>query len=232
MSYWSLSSLAKWIREKAGLTNPYSLTMEGWKDYKEECKQKAPFIYWLTTTGFNKTQDFVSYPFDILYNARCYYRNWKGNTHVLDGNLKKGQWYDLSSRILPCLFEELVKYIEQEKELETLEWETTLVYNEEWGIDPSDEKYGKLTDQAIHAIEQKALYLWYKNIYLKRSDPHDISGLTDFYKEGEGLSKLDESRNKEWKDMYEIYSKIEEDYRKEEEEMIIRLIKIRESLWT
>ena len=143
----------------------------------------------------DKLQDIVMFPSDLYHSIRIYLKNSKGNTHVLDGGLEKGQWYDLTYRIPHCLFFELDKFITQEKGLETHEWEKTLAYNEDYGIGPEHELYGKLTDQAVSAIEQEAIWNWWKE-------------------------------NKDSAEFGDV------EYQKQEEEMLIRLIKIRGSLWS
>lgn len=143
----------------------------------------------------DKLQDLVMLPSDLYHSIRIYFKNLKGNTHVLDGGLEKGQWYDLTYRIPNCLFFELDKFITQEKGLETHEWEKTLAYNEDYGIGLEHDLYGKLTDQAVRAIEQDAIWNWWK----ENKDKAEFGG-------GE--------------------------YEKQEEEMLIRLIKIRGSLWS
>nr|DAH57219.1 MAG TPA: hypothetical protein [Caudoviricetes sp.] len=143
----------------------------------------------------DKLQDIVMFPSDLYHSIRIYFKNSKGNTHVLDGGLEKGQWYDLTYRIPHCLFFELDKFISQEKGLETHEWEKTITYNEDYGIGPEHELYGKLTDQAVAAIEQEEIWNWWK----------------------------------ENKDKAEFG---DAEYQKQEEEMLIRLTKIRGSLWS
>lgn len=71
----------------------------------------------------DKIQDVAMFPSDLYHSIRIYFKNSKGNTHVLDGGLEKGQWYDLDYRISRCLFNELDKFVTQEKGLETHEWE-------------------------------------------------------------------------------------------------------------
>lgn len=142
----------------------------------------------------DKLQDICMFPLDLYHSIRIYFKNSKGNTHVLDGGLEKGQWYDLTYRIPHCLFFELDKFITQEKGLETHEWEKTLTYNEDYGISPEHELYGKLTNQAVAAIEQEFIWNWWK----------------------------ENKDNAEFGDV---------EYQKQEEEMLIRLIKIRGSLW-
>lgn len=143
----------------------------------------------------DKLQNIAMFPSDFYHSIRIYFKNSKGNTHVLDGGLEKGQWYDLTYRIPHCLFFELDKFITQEKGLENHEWEKTLAYNEDYGIGPDHELYGKLTDQAVAAIEQDVVWNWWKE-------------------------------NKDKAESGDV------EYQKQEEEMLIRLIKIRGSLWT
>lgn len=146
----------------------------------------------------DKLQNIIMFPSDLYHSIHIYLKNSKGNTHVLAGGLEKGQWYDLCYRVPRCLFFELDKFITQEKGLEDHEWEKTLVYNEDYGMSPEHELYGKVTDQAKAAIEQEEIWAWWK-----------------------------ENKDKEFVDLDE-----EAAYTEKETEMLIRLIKIRNSLWT
>lgn len=191
MSYWSHSNLVSWMMPEES-KQPRSFT--NMDEMMESLNTKDP----LAERIIDKIQDIVMFPSDLAYSVKIYFKNSKGNTHVLDGGLEKGQWYDLTYRIPHCLFNELEKFIEKEKGLETHEWEKTLTFNEDWGVKPDDEKYGKLTPQALAAIEQDDVYSWWKENKVKKD--------VDF-----------ENENK---------------YLEQEEGMLIRLIKIRGSLWS
>lgn len=189
--YWSNTKLFSWMLPEES-KQPF--TFEKLKEQLDSGINPTPKLERI----IDKFQDIVMFPSDLVYSIRIYFKNSKGNTHVLDGGLEKGQWYDLVYRIPHCLFSELEKFIEKEKGLEVHEWEKTLVFNEDWGVKPDDEKYGKLTPQALSAIEQDEIYKWWK----------------------------------ENKDKKDIDFENEENYLEQEEEMLIRLIKIRRSLWT
>lgn len=191
MSYWSNSSLVAWMLPEKSKQN-YSFTSVD--EMFARLDTKDPLIERI----IDKLQDVVMFPADLIYSIRIYLKNSKGNTHVLDGSLEKGQWYDLTYRIPHCLFYELEKFIEKEKGLGVHEWEKTLTFNEDWGVKSDDEKYGKLTPQALAAIEQDVIYSWWK--------------------ENKGKKDVDFEN--------------EDEYLEQEEEMLIRLIKIRNSLWT
>lgn len=189
-SYWSDSKVFSWmLPEKT--KQPKSFTVS---EMLTRIYTKDPLIERI----IDKLQDIILFPSDLIYSVKIYLKNSKGNSHVLDGGLEKGQWYDLTYRIPYCLFSELEKFIEKEKGLETHEWEKTLVFNEDWGVKPDDEKYGKLTPQALAAIEQDEVYSWWKENKVKKD--------VDFENEDK--------------------------YLEQEEGMLIRLIKIRGSLWS
>jgi hypothetical protein len=123
--------------------------------------------------------------------------------------------------------------------LDNLEWQRTLRWTEnEVGDDGTE--LNKLTPQAVNAQEILDLYTWWTVTYRNRPDPYDASGWTAHCEEMRikypdslfaSFSKDDvdrENSNKAHKQLGEI----EAAYEKEDEEMMIRLIRIRKGLWT
>lgn len=97
----------------------------------------------------------------------------------------------------------------------------------------------KAPAQAITAREIFDLYRWWTNVFPNRPDPYDVSGWTDICEEKrqDGKSIFDKDNDDPaWtqrkNQAHKKLQKIEEDYTQEEEDMLIRLIKIRKSLWT
>lgn len=168
--YWANTKLFSWMLPEES-KQPF--TFEKLKEQLDSGINPTPLVERI----IDKLQDIVMFPSDLIYSIRIYIKNSKGNTHVLDGGLEKGQWYDLTGRIPHCLFSELEKFIEKEKGLETHEWEKTLTFNEDWGVKPDDEKHGKLTHQALAAIEQDEIYQWWKSVkdreYTSLEDDND-----------------------------------------------------------
>lgn len=135
-----------------------------------------------------------------------------------------------------------------ESGLAHLEWEMSLVKDDEWygnnpeSIEEAKRKgeYMTLTPQGQAAREQYELYCWWKHIRPNRPDPFDVSGYNDYFKrlEQENRDFLEalEDQSEELTAISRKCSKdcheIEEEYEKEDEEMLIRLIQIRRSLWT
>jgi hypothetical protein len=231
--YWSLSKPAIFLRTLAGIKKQTALSSQGWADHEKHCKEVAPFTYWITNDPLDYLQDVLWFIPDLLHSVKIFYKNWKGKTHILSGGLEVGQWYDLCTRVNTCLFSELEAYIEKEKTLAGLGWEKTLVYSEEWGYDLDHKLYGKPTNQALAAIEQEAIYDWWKKN--KDRDFWKESGMEACYAKDTAKMSVWEmvsEKNPEKDTCRKLEAELESQFKKEEEEMLIRLIKIRDSLWS
>jgi hypothetical protein len=122
--------------------------------------------------------------------------------------------------------------------LANLEWQRKLVHDDEYCKD--EKYYMKPTPQAVKAQEILDLYTWWTVTYRNRPDPYEVSGWTaacESQREANGgkLSwgtpkdpELKKAQNK----AHKLLQKIEADYEKEDEQMMIRLIRVRHGLWT
>jgi hypothetical protein len=125
--------------------------------------------------------------------------------------------------------------------LDNLEWQRNLRWSED-ECGPDSKNVGKLTPQAEKAQEILDLYKWWTEVYRKRPDPYDASGWTaacEALREANGggvlsmFNKNGDPKLKKASDKaHKLLQKIEADYEKEDEEMMIRLIKVRHGLWT
>jgi hypothetical protein len=241
---------------------------------------KHNFRYWLAEEGLGHIQDFVTWPIRKIYDAKYYINNrWVTRTHSLTAHVRDiqpGNWCDVGNRFLPCLFNELVDFVEIEsawshiawgnKEdrakydppfwasgwwrwrtwrcpqagIDHLDWAMTLKFGNDMGVEEGDEHYDKPTGQAIRAKELKELYIWWTVTYRARPDPYDASGWTAACEASRAANggKLSFSNPKDpvlkkaQDKAHKLLQKIEADYEKEDEAMMIRLIKARDSLWT
>ena len=272
--HWSNSRFANLLR---GTTQLECGTSKEWRDWEKEAKTKHPFRYWLTETALDKIQDFIMYPIDKLYSIKYWLVNrYVTKTHALTSNLNRGEWHEFDERVLYCLFDELVNFVEVELSwkniicdedsakkynapwlakgwfrtrtwrnaqsgLDYLDWETSLIKDETYGLNKDDPEYGKPTDQSLKAQEISEIYHWWKFTRPNRKDPYDASGWTEYCEEkrGKGDSFWDfmsenetEEEKQQSRKMVDLLNKMEEDYYAEDETMLIRLIKIRRNLWT
>lgn len=280
--YWTCSKFADWLR---GTTKLKSGTSEEWNDWEIRAKRDYPIRWWLAEEGLDYAQRFVFFIPDGLYSVKYYINNrWVTRTHALTAHprdLPPGQWRDVGNRFLPCLFNELVDFVEVEQAwshiawgskedrakynppfwasgwwrwrtwrcpqagIDHLDWAMTLTVGEDFGVEKDHKDFGKPTGQAERAKEIKELYLWWTTVYPNRKDPMDLSGWSDLCEqrrlkaEAEGKNSLWASMNdkspaerKESSRILKLCQKIEKQQSDEDEAMMIRLIKARDSLWT
>lgn len=234
INYWSCSKLANYIR---GTPKPSALEWEEWDKWHDNQKQQNPWRYWIAEELLHKLQDIVNFPLDLVYTVRVYIRNrFIDQTHVLKTGLKPGEYYELDTRILYGLFNELVDLVEIEYAhlskwdteksykftrgrcieagLDYLKWACALTYGTDFGLKKSDKDYKKPTPQAVAAKKTLELYNWWKNRD-NRPNPYDMF-----------------SKDKDGPKYFLKIDKLERDQYKEDNKMLIELIKIRKSLWT
>lgn len=268
-NYWTCSKFADRLR---GSEKPESATAKGWKEWEEKAKAAHPIRYWLVEEGLDYLQKFIYWPVEKLYSMKYYAVNrWVDQSHALVAHpkhIKPGQYRDFDYRILVCLFDELVDFVEIEKAYSNyrwseekqkgmkwwqvgrwrtrtwrsaeagiahLEWETSLT-DEEW-LDDDKKHEAKLTKQAEVAKEIITLYKWWTETYPSRPDPMNESGWSAYCddKRDRGIDIFDDDPEEDNHDTGAIHDKmreIEKVYETEDTEMLIRLIKIRGSLWT
>ena len=260
-TYWSNTKFADWIR---GSDKLRAGTGDGWANWCKQAKEKNPIRYWIAEEGLDAIQDIVFWIPDRIYDLKYYIVNrWVDKSHALvaySKHIKPGQYSDFSERVLICLFDELVDFVEiekaysnfrwQEEKMKTLSWwqggkwrtrtwrnAAAGIEHLEWeiGLSETDEYVPK--SQSESAKEILALYKWWTEIYPTRPSPMDVSGWSEYCadkrKRGIGFLETDPEEEKwDTKSMHDKMRKIEEQYDSEDTEMLIRLIQIRGSLWT
>ena len=276
--YWSCSKFADWLR---GTPKPTAETSTGWRDWKISAKMRHPFRYWVADEALDYIQDFVAWPVRKLYNIKYYINNrWVSKTHQLTAhpkNIKPGHWQDVGSRFLPCLFNELVDFVEietasmhvacdeavrekyhapfwasgwfrwrvwrcPEAGLAYLEWSMALKSDESWGLTQDHPDFNKPTQQAESAKEIKELYIWWTKIVPNRPDVYDASGWSAHCEERRAksgddsiFSSLEDQTDEEravTRSLLDKMHEMESMYLAEDTEMLCRLIRVRDSLWT
>lgn len=270
--YWTCSKFADWLR---GTPKLKMGTSTEWHNWEDEAKSLHPVRWWIAEEGLDYAQKIVYYIPDKLNDIRYYINNrWVSHSHRLTAHprdIKPGNWCDVGNRFLPCLFNELVDFVEVEQAwhhcmwsdeaktkfnvpwyrkgwlrwrtwrcpeagLEYLRWATTLT-NKDF-IEEGEKE--EPTYQAKAAKEILELYTWWTVTYRNRPDPYEASGWSAYCEASReangGRLSWGSDKSPELKKMsnkaHKLLRKMEADYAKEEEAMMIRLIKIRESLWT
>jgi hypothetical protein len=104
-----------------------------------------------------------------------------------------------------------------------------MVYTEEWGVEKEDPLYGQPMPQSQQHQEILDLYHW----WLERPNRiHPECPLPDkmrYLFSSEKLSPEEREMIDEW---IKTSNETDERYRNEDDDMLVRLIKVRHSLWT
>ncbi len=140
--------------------------------------------------------------------------------HLIDTRLAPGTWWDTDSRMLYGMMNLLVDYIENEEPFKHIDWD-------------SEERHQHVKK------EIEAIYGWWINYDVRQEDID--KALTDWH--NEASPKYVECKDKKFTEVKfnhsekerQLHLKLHDMERKlnlEEELMLIRLIKIRNYLWT
>lgn len=113
-----------------------------------------------------------------------------------------------------------------------LEWASTLTHVDNKGVE-------RPTGQAVTAREILDLYHWWTEEYPNRPDVYDATGWTAYCdrqrKDKDDILGFEDetpAERKSTKQMLKEIDRLEKQYAREDEQMMIRLIKIRQGLWT
>jgi hypothetical protein len=273
-NYWSIGKFADWIR---GTPKIKCGTSEEWDAWEATAKVAHPVRWWIAEEGLDYLQTIVCYIPDKLNDIRYYINNrWVSHSHALTAHprdIKPGSWSDVGNRFLPCLFNELVDFVEIEQawhhcmwsdeaktEFEVPWWRSGWLRWRTWRCPEAGMEYLKWassltnvdfldedkkheavpTYQATSAKEIIELYTWWTVTYRNRPDAYEASGWTAACEASRIANggKLSFSSDKDpvlkkaSDKAHKLLQKIEADYEKEDEAMMIRLIKVRHGLWT
>jgi len=210
ISYWVNTKFADWLR---GTNKPLANTASGWAKWHDLASTTHPTRYWVAEVLLGKLQRWMYTPMDKYHDIVHYIKNrWILKSHALTSSpdyIKRGHWCDLSNRILPCLFNELVDFVEIEVAITNLwcsdnkekyqpTWKDKLPWNTwrsselgvaylEWMSSLVNEPgschakdVGKPTVHALAAKEILDLYYWWKEEYPNREDPGILPGWTEY----------------------------------------------------
>lgn len=232
--------------DEDGVSPNVARTAGGWDNFRKFHKKNNPIRYFLN----EKLEETFIWPWSMpLRRAKEWveYRTTR-RYHIVETGMKPG-YADLSEKLLHVNFNMLKDFIEKEKGhmwsyhedstdhdeqpgVSHLLWEMTLDLDESWGGNKA---------QAENAREQYELYNWWTNDRPYRTEPMDTPEHNAYWKMRDEIYKgecffcrdKDTPELKELqKKAYDLSDKLENLYSKEDEEMLIRLIKIRSSLWT
>lgn len=237
-----LNKFKKWL----SFNPPVSSTMEGWRDFNAEFKTKAPIRYALEKASIHLSVWKKRYTTDVYYWIR---HRTVDKYHVLQTGLKPG-YYDKDHLMLYVNFNLLKDYVEVEcahiqywserewKSYSFLEWiksKFTKIDGNKYGIKylEYESSLGQESPaQAANAKEILILYKWWTEVRPNRETkmPENIRKILDGTKSVYDIFGLSD-RNPECKSYWDGKFQTEQQWDQEDEYMLIRLMKVRKSLW-
>jgi hypothetical protein len=232
-------------RDSKGREADESRSAEDWDTWKNEMEEKYPIRYflnqefkamfvWPITHRIQRVQEWVQYRTTRRY-------------HIVNTGMTPG-YSDVPERMLHVNFNMLKDFVEIEKAhmyevfvnngvtgnaagVAHLMWEMGLEEQEEFGNN----------QQAKNAREIYELYDWWVGERPFRVDPMETTEYNAYWKlrtelYGIGCVGCSDKDTPELKKLqtkaYKLSDKLDKQYAKEDEKNLIRLIKIREALWT
>lgn len=231
---------------------PESATTEEWNEWNDKAKQYK-FKWFIADTVPDWLVSTFTYPYERVSKLMNKYIRKHSQINIT--TLKDNEWYDTETRMLHGMFQLLVDYVELEKAhvqiifkekdtpmymrntyyrsgimgLKYLDWEVSL-----------GKKAKEFSNQSKNAKIVRDLYIWWTSTRPQRTDVMDVKGsmgvsTNEFYNDEETLSSIGRRKDKEpelYEDVNKAYEDAEKAYKEEDEKMLIKLIKIRDSLWT
>jgi bifunctional DNA-binding transcriptional regulator/antitoxin component of YhaV-PrlF toxin-antitoxin module len=199
------------------IVSPVALSWEGWDMWRESLRKEFPVRNFFQIT----IPDAIRKVFKYKIGNRLHDLKWafihryvpRHQYNVLRPKSLKPGYYDPDMRILHACMDELREYFE--KGVPEIDWDAT---------DHHSTAYA----------EMKEIYNWWVNIYPNQEDLFDKEHpFPDLPSLGYvlGDKHADEPLVIEWRRVAELRRKAEAEWYKTEEEMLIRLMKIRRSMW-
>lgn len=216
--YWSCGKVNKFLRNFFGLDKkPSAATIEEWDELDKQDKMK-PIRAWIADDFLDILQDIVYFPYDVYHSIDCYISNrFIRKPYMLDSKLDRGQYHDLVEVMLHANMEALVDFIELDcayryqsfnnKKCRRSREDGLVWFDEHLELNHCEENE-----------EIKAIYLWWKDDYEREYDE-----AYDWFpdKPARELSKEE----------LDICIQKEKEFSDKEQEMLIRLMKVRQYLW-
>ena len=202
---------------------PIALTLDEWDEWDAKTKKKYPIKWFFLETipGFINKHIIWKYDhiiFQKLYWGFIYRFVPKHQYHIIRPSTLEPGYHNEYDLILHSSFHILVEFMEFEQEHGCINWQATKEHSEFWD-------------------EANRLIYWWKHIRTVRSDWMDRDyPFPDGPKGSDNVWVLrdkyqDTIEYKNWSKIADIQRKMEEQFEKDDENYLIRLMKIRMFLW-
>jgi len=248
----------KTIKEKLYPDMPEALEPGKWAEWDAEQKKNTPIRWFFADTVPDFFNENLVWPIERNYRkfkARWIHKEWM----IVPRGLDKYEYVENDTLMIHAMFEILENFVMNEKSymwhvfsddipapkndeerfdyaMKHLDWEIALCGENDL---QNSWKCGKQSQSHV-AKETKELYLWWKYDRPERTDPFENMWYQKYHemRKARGFDefslKNDNTPAEEeiYKKAMDLSTELENDYRKEDEEMMIRLVKIAPGMWT
>ena len=224
-----------------GVESDTARSSNDWYEFKKYHKEHNPIRYFLN----NEFEAMFIWPWSMRLERLAEWVRYRTTRryHIINTGMKPG-YADASERMLHVNFNMLKDFVEIEKAHMWTWHEEKGVPSKQPGVSHLVWEMGlenEVNNQAKNAREQYELYDWWTNNREHRIDPYETKEHTAYWDRsmelsGDGHWLIGTEKHpdlaKLQKKAHAMVNKLEKGYAKEDEKMLIRLMKIRGSLWT
>lgn len=210
----------KWIDDWFIIAKPWdAYSIKGWKIFEKEQKEKYPIRWFIQDTIPDWWRCNIWWPVSRFFYDGIYwgirYRTINRNHVIKPSSLKPG-YHDTRKQILHTNFHLLVDFVEYESQFGHVNWKGS-------------------KEHAIAWYEMNSLYQWwvYERPYREEKLP-DLH--VDVPEEWGTMWQFDEDyentdKYRKWREICDQYYTAEEQFEQDDQDNLIRLMKIRQYMW-
>lgn len=239
-----MKTVFKNLYDKWKLNKPFALGLSEWNKWDAETKAKYPVRFFFQEDLHKWFHQNVSHTFSDMY-WWVRYRTINRDYWIIKPRTLTPGWKDERTLILHGAFEVLTRYWEHHKKYQGLAWWPTEEELKEYDIEIEQAKTERdkeflqaekdsIVNQKVFCDEAHTLYIWWSKIRpnreltLPKLPKHNKDwGILAFANE----DKKNDPTVKEYKRVLDIHIKMKESWELEDDDMLIRLMKIRRGLW-
>ncbi len=212
-------------------------TVKEFRDWEKKLKNEYPIRYVIGEAANLFFQPFrhTKWKLKHAYWWVQYRVNPKHNYRTIKIKRLDPGYYDEDTLLFYAMFEIFETFMKRQLTNPQIVWEYDKSHYPDWMIEDDPEGIQKDIDSHnTRWKEMNEIYNWWVNVYPKREET--LPEYPELPKEWGMMAALNEDFDdteeiKEYKRVGDIHWKAEEDWHKEDEEMMIRLVKIQSSLW-
>lgn len=192
-----------------GIPTGGAKTLQEWETWETDARAQKPVRVFLADDLWQFTILVAQWPTRRVRRLyRWFYNRFYRRSYRMTSSLPKKWRHEFETRVLHCVFDTFCEEMER-SDLQYMRWIAS--------------KKDRIDDR--HERQLVDLYDWWTKTRPARPDPSAVSGVDDMnQRRHDDPGSVTET---ERSDAYRMLFKVEEDYQKEDDEMLLKLIELR-----